>query len=99
MDVLGGLESELFFEFSVLFTTGMLVLQAAHERIVGLVEMLIDRSPYPCFQGRDKSSIICKLRARLMPHISQHEMVGVCLNLIQESLNSVGTAQVNGDDA
>ncbi len=94
MDVLGGLESELFFEFVTLFTKGMLVLQAAHERIVGLVEMLIDRSPYPCFQRRDKSSIIDKLRSRLMPDISQHKMVGVCLNLIKESLNSVGTAQV-----
>ncbi len=95
MDVLGGLESELFFEFVVLFTTGMLVLQAAHERIAGLVEMLIDRSPYPCFQGRDKSSIISELRTRLMPNIGQHEMVGMCLNLVRESMNSVGTAQVN----
>ncbi len=77
----------------------MLVLQAAHERIVGLVEMLIDRSPYPCFQRRDKSSIISQLRTRLMPNIGQHETVGMCLNLIRESMNSVGTAQVNENDA
>ncbi|CAN0090308.1 unnamed protein product, partial [Phaeothamnion confervicola] len=88
VEVMGGLDSELFREFVVEFTCGFLALQAQRDRIVTLVEMLTRESPFPCFQDKDTASILHKLRLRLAPDLDKTATVNHCLDLIHESYNN-----------
>ena len=88
--VFGGLESPLFLEFVTQFIMGFLTLQAQKERLITLVEMLTEKSPFPCFQGKDTKMILKKLRDRLAPHLGKFESVGFCLDLIKQSYGNRG---------
>lgn len=47
----------------VAFTCGFLTLQAHGGRLVKLLGMMTQKSPFPCFQGKDPpESIVKKLR-------------------------------------
>ena len=63
--VLGDVHSKLFAEFTLLFCCGFLALQAQLQKIVSLIEIMCDDSPFPCFQGKDKADVIARLHARL----------------------------------
>ncbi len=54
VDVMGGVDSPLFDEFTTLFACGFHALQVNIERIVVLVEIMAEASRYPCFQNADK---------------------------------------------
>ncbi|CAM9289491.1 unnamed protein product [Ectocarpus sp. 4 AP-2014] len=94
VDVMGGLESQAFMDFVVAFTCGFLTLQAHGGRLVKLLGMMTQKSPFPCFQGKDPpESIVAKLSERLMPHLDKSETVAFCLELIRESYNNYGQRQ------
>jgi phosphatidylinositol kinase/protein kinase (PI-3 family) len=65
VEVLGGLDSDMFKEFVNVFTRGFMALQIHAEKILGLVEVMAFQSPYPCFQGQNVDSIIRFLNHRL----------------------------------
>ncbi|CAN0558260.1 unnamed protein product [Laminaria digitata] len=47
----------------VAFTCGFLTLQSHGGRLVKLLGMMTQKSPFPCFQGKDPpESIVAKLR-------------------------------------
>lgn len=50
-------------DFVVAFTCGFLTLQSHGGRLVKLLGMMTQKSPFPCFQGKDPpESIVKKLR-------------------------------------
>jgi phosphatidylinositol 4-kinase len=53
VEVLGGLESELFNEFVKAFTAGFLALRANAENLISNLTALAVNSPFPCFHGKD----------------------------------------------
>ena len=61
VEVLGGLESQLFGEFVKGFTSGFLALRANVETILSNLKTLANHSPFPCFVGKDALAIIDKV--------------------------------------
>jgi phosphatidylinositol 4-kinase len=93
VEVLGGLESQLFGEFVKAFTAGFLALRANSENIVTSLHVLSLSSPFPCFVGKDSSQIIERLRSRFRCDLSVKETVQHCLDLIISSYGHMGTRQ------
>ena len=93
VEVLGGLDSPLFGEFLTAFTKGFIALQSNAENIVSALQILSYNSSYPCFQGRQASVIIEKLRGRFRTELSVTDAVKHCLDLITNSYGHYGTRQ------
>ena len=93
VDVLGGIESPLFGEFTKAFTAGFLALRANCEDIVNNLQILAINAPFPCFVGKDSSAIIDKLRSRFRCELSVKDVVQHCLDLIVGSYGHLGTRQ------
>jgi phosphatidylinositol 4-kinase len=93
VDVLGGVESQLFGEFVKSFTAGFLALRANSENIIASLTALSINSPFPCFAGKDINSIIEKLRTRFRSELNVKDAVQHCLDLIISSYSHYGTSQ------
>ena len=96
VDVMGGVDSPLFDEFTTLFACGFFALQVNIERIIALVEIMAEQSRYPCFVGSDKAVIIQRLRQRMCTGkspSSKADTVAFALDLITQSYNSLTTKQ------
>jgi phosphatidylinositol 4-kinase len=97
VEVMGGVDGALFDEFAALFAGGFFALQLNVERIMALVEIMAEQSRYPCFQATDRSVILQRLRARLLPGgrlpVSKVDTVAFALDLITQSYNSITTLQ------
>jgi len=93
VDVLGGIESPLFGEFTKSFTAGFLALRANCEDIVNNLQILSINAPFPCFVGKDSNAIIDKLRSRFRCELSVKDVVQHCLDLIVGSYGHLGTRQ------
>ena len=93
VDVLGGIESPLFGEFTKSFTAGFLALRANCEDIVNNLQILSINAPFPCFVGKDSNVIIDKLRSRFRCELSVKDVVQHCLDLIVGSYGHLGTRQ------
>lgn len=93
VEVLGGLDSPLFGEFLTAFTKGFIALQSNAENIVSALQILSYNSSYPCFQGKQASLIIEKLRGRFRTELSVTDAVKHCLDLITNSYGHYGTRQ------
>lgn len=62
---------QAFMDLVVAFTCGFLTLQAHTGRLVKLLSMMTQRSPFPCFQGKDPpESIVKKLRCSFVSPVS-----------------------------
>ncbi|KAK1947794.1 Phosphatidylinositol 4-kinase beta [Phytophthora citrophthora] len=80
--VLGGVSSPVFAEFAQLVALGLLAAQRQAERIVGLVEIMMHNSTFPCFLGRDVSRDLQKLRSRFLLHYSTEKTVEAVVKMI-----------------
>lgn len=89
--VLGGVSSPLFGEFVQLVALGLLAAQRRYERVVGLVEIMMHNSTFPCFQGRDVSRDLQKLRSRFLLHYSTEEIVKAAVKMIRTSYKNKWT--------
>ena len=93
VDVLGGLESQLFGQFVKGFTSGFLALRTNIENIISNLKLLAINSPFPCFNGKDSNAILEKLRCRFRCDLSLQDTVQHCLDLIIASYGHYGTKQ------
>ena len=93
VEVLGGLESQLFGEFVKSFTSGFLALRANAENIISSLQVLSLNSPFPCFSGKDSALIMEKLKQRFRCDLGVKETVQHCLDLIIASYGHLGTRQ------
>ena len=93
VEVLGGLESQLFGQFVKSFTSGFLALRANAENIISSLQVLSLNSPFPCFSGKDSTVIMEKLKQRFRCDLGVKETVQHCLDLIIASYGHLGTRQ------
>lgn len=93
IDVMGGINSECFAEFKRLFVAGFEASRANSQIALGLVEIMMYKSNYPCFSGPrygGKKAII-GFQNRLMLHTPDEEVKQRALQLIESSMMHSGT--------
>lgn len=88
--VLGGVSSPLFGEFVQLVALGLLAAQRQAEKVVALVEIMMHNSTFPCFQGRDVSRDLQKLRGRFLLHCSTEKTVKAVVKMMRASYKTSG---------
>ncbi len=91
--VMDGLESPLFGEFVKAFTTGFLALRSHSEIIVSALEVLSINSTFVCFAGKDRVSILDKLRSRFRHDLDVKAFVQHCIDLTVSSYAHYGSRQ------
>lgn len=91
VQVLGGVSSSLFGEFVQLFVLGMLAAQRNAEKIITLVEIMMRNSTFPCFQDRDVSKDLQKLRDRFLLQHSTEQLVKASMKMISASYKNKWT--------
>ncbi|KAG2768030.1 hypothetical protein PC129_g3012 [Phytophthora cactorum] len=89
--VLGGVSSPLFGEFVQLVALGLLAAQRQSERVIALVEIMMRNSTFPCFQGRDVSRDLQKLRRRFLLQNSTEKTVKAVVKMIRVSYKNKWT--------
>lgn len=91
VSVLGGVSSSLFGEFVQLFVMGMLAAQRNAEKIITLVEIMMRNSTFPCFQDRDVSKDLQRLRDRFLLDHSTKQLVKAVMKMITASYKNKWT--------
>jgi len=93
IDVMGGLESECFAEFKRMFVAGFEAARSNSQIALGLVEIMMYKSNYPCFSGPrygGRNGLI-GFQNRLMLTTPDKEIRKKALSLIEQSIDSTGT--------
>jgi phosphatidylinositol 4-kinase len=93
IDVMGGSKAECFAEFKRLFVAGFEAARKNSQIALGLVEIMMYKSNYPCFSGPrygGRKGII-GFKRRLMLTTPDNEIRSKVLGLIQQSIDSTGT--------
>jgi phosphatidylinositol kinase/protein kinase (PI-3 family) len=93
LDVFGGIDSDMFSEFVKAFTQGFLALRSKSTAILSAVSLIASDSSFPCFQGKEPSVILDKLRQRFKCELSSSDAIEHCLELIIQSYSNLGTRQ------
>jgi phosphatidylinositol 4-kinase len=91
VQVLGGVGCPLFGEFVQLFSLGMLVAQRNADKIITLVEIMMRNSTFPCFQGRDVSKELQKLKERFHLNLNKEQLVKHVIKMISTSYKNKWT--------
>ena len=93
LDVLGGPESECFQEFRTLFVKGFLEARKNSLIALGLVEIMMYKSNYPCFRGKRYGGGISlkRFEKRLMLHVPDKDVERRAQKLIDKSIDNFGT--------
>jgi len=93
IDVMDGLNSECFTEFKRLFVAGFIAARANSQIALGLVEIMMYKSNYPCFSGPryGNNAAIIGFENRLMLRTPDKDIKRKILNLIQKSISNTGT--------
>ena len=91
--VMGGPGDECYKEFQRLFVAGMKEARSKCQIALGLVEIMMYRSNYPCFSGRryGGGQALRGFRERLMLDIPEELVEAKALGLIQKAYNHWGT--------
>jgi hypothetical protein len=93
LEVLGGVQSPFFSEFVTLFCCGFVALRAHMDTFLTIVEITSNSSSFKCFEGREPSEVIEKMRTRFCPDLSEESAVAFAMDLIKQSTQSYGTKQ------
>lgn len=93
VEVLGGVGSECYKEFERLFVAGIEVARKNSQIALGLVEIMMFKSNYPCFSGSrygDGKALI-NFQKRLMIDVPEDKVKARALELIRRSRQHFGT--------
>lgn len=93
IDVMGGVGSECYKEFQRLFVSGFEECRRNSQIALGLVEIMMFKSNYPCFTGGryGNGKALTKLEKRLMLRVPDKKVKKKALNLIRRSKQHFGT--------
>lgn len=93
IEVMGGLYSDCFSEFRRLFVAGFQAARENSQIALGLVEIMMYKSKYPCFSGPryGGSNGLLGFQRRLMLTTPKSEIPRKALSLIEQSIDSTGT--------
>ncbi|KAL9188958.1 hypothetical protein ACHAXT_011448 [Thalassiosira profunda] len=93
LDVMGGTESECFKEFQKLFVDGFKAARSNSLTALGLVEIMMYKSNYPCFTGTRYGGGVSlkRFEKRLMLDVPDRKVEKKAMQLIASSIDSPGT--------
>ena len=93
IDVMGGLTSEGFKEFQKLFVDGFKAARSNSLTALGLVEIMMYKSNYPCFTGTRYGGGVSlkRFEKRLMLDVPDSKVEKKALQLVSSSADSTGT--------
>ena len=93
IDVIGGIGSECFKEFQKLFVDGFKAARANSLTALGLVEIMMYKSNYPCFTGTRYGGGVSlkRFEKRLMLDVPDNKIEKKALKLIKQSIEHQGT--------
>lgn len=93
IDVMGGTNSACFAEFKRLFLAGFEAARANSQIALGLVEIMMYKSNYPCFSGPryGGNRALVEFQRRLMLTVPEKDVRKKALRLISKSINHKGT--------
>jgi phosphatidylinositol 4-kinase A len=93
VDVLGGLKSECFEEFRSMFVKGFMEARKNSLIALGLVEIMMYKSNYPCFTGSRYGNGVAlkRFEKRLMLHVPDGQAERIAHGLIDKSIDNFGT--------
>jgi phosphatidylinositol 4-kinase len=93
VDVMGGPDSACFAEFKRLFVAGFEAARANSQIALGLVEIMMYKSKYPCFSGPryGGNKALIKFQNRLMLQTPDKDARKKALGLIEASMQHYGT--------
>lgn len=90
VDVMGGLDSNMFNYFKVLILQGLVAARKHHERIITLVEILQSNARLPCFQWHGASAVRA-LRERFHMGCTDERLQMLVDSLVESSMHSLTT--------
>lgn len=90
VDVMGGLDSNMFNYFKILILQGLVAARKHHERIVTLVEILQSNARLPCFQWHGASAVRA-LRDRFHMGCTDERLQMLVDSLVESSMHSLTT--------
>eukprot|EP00549_Striatella_unipunctata_P000735 CAMPEP_0118715824 /NCGR_PEP_ID=MMETSP0800-20121206/27125_1 /TAXON_ID=210618 ORGANISM="Striatella unipunctata, Strain CCMP2910" /NCGR_SAMPLE_ID=MMETSP0800 /ASSEMBLY_ACC=CAM_ASM_000638 /LENGTH=531 /DNA_ID=CAMNT_0006622107 /DNA_START=166 /DNA_END=1761 /DNA_ORIENTATION=+ len=93
IEVMDGEGSECFEEFCRLFVEGFLAARANSQIALGLVEIMMYRSNYPCFSGSRYGNGVAlkRFEERLMLRVPENKVKARAFGLIKQAKNHLGT--------
>jgi phosphatidylinositol 4-kinase len=93
IDIMDGPDSACFTEFKRLFVAGFEAARANSQIALGLVEIMMYKSNYPCFSGPryGGNSGLVNFQNRLMLRTPDKDVAKKALALVEASMNSCGT--------
>ncbi|KAL7538715.1 hypothetical protein ACHAXR_011790 [Thalassiosira sp. AJA248-18] len=93
IEVMGGTSSECFKEFQKLFVDGFKAARSNSLTALGLVEIMMYKSNYPCFTGTRYGGGVSlkRFEKRLMLDVPDSKVGKKALQLITSSIDSTGT--------
>ena len=93
VEVMGGLNSDCFKEFRRLFVQGFLEARKNSLIALGLVEIMMYKSNYPCFSGSRYGHGVAlkKFEKRLMLRVPDNQVAARAEQLVDKSINNFGT--------
>lgn len=93
VEVMGGVKSDCYKEFEDLFVSGFLEARKNSQIALGLVEIMMYQSNYPCFSGwrYGKGRALTKFEQRLMLKVPDARVAKKALRLVRSSRRHAGT--------
>jgi phosphatidylinositol kinase/protein kinase (PI-3 family) len=93
LEVMGGTNGACYAEFKRLFVAGFEAARANSQVALGLVEIMMFKSNYPCFSGARYGDGVAvpRFKERLMLHVPDNRIRSRALQLIEESYDHTGT--------
>jgi phosphatidylinositol 4-kinase len=93
VEVMGGVGSDCYKEFENLFVAGFEECRKNSQIALGLVEIMMYKSNYPCFSGwrYGKGRALTKFEERLMLRVPEGKVKAKALRLIRKSRQHFGT--------
>ena len=93
VDVMGGTDGEAYGEFQRLFVEGMIEARSKCRIALGLVEIMMHKSNYPCFSGPryGGDQALVGFRKRLMLDVPDDRVEATARGLIVKARNHFGT--------
>jgi phosphatidylinositol kinase/protein kinase (PI-3 family) len=94
IDVIGGLNSDMFEEFKQLMLKGLIAARKHHERILNIVEIMHHGSQLPCFRGGP--TLLKQLYERFHLSYTEPQLQELISGMVENSRDSLTTRLYDG---
>ncbi|KAJ8354639.1 hypothetical protein SKAU_G00222060 [Synaphobranchus kaupii] len=93
VDVMGGLDGDMFNYYKMLMLQGLIAARKHHEKVVQIVEIMQQGSQLPCFHG---SSTIRNLKERFHMNLTEEQLQVLVEQMVDGSMRSITTKLYDG---